>query len=175
MKDNNCTKICSFEHFLIRTSKIRLSPDEITDDILAKANLTRSKYYKRSVKSSQVSHFWSDGWQCFSPQAGLDLDGDTQRVRSSCSFWLLSKKKLHMLPGMRRLCSTKCSKAFKKTFQMGASIGGSSNCNTFDENTAKSPLFCQGTNLSRSFLRWTLGSKCATWCSGASKISYNKI
>ena len=93
MKDNNCTKICSFENFLIRTSKIRLSPDEITDDILAKANLTRSKYYKRSVKSSQVCHFWSDGWQCFSPQAGLDLDGDTQRVRSSCSFWLLSKKK----------------------------------------------------------------------------------
>ena len=81
----------------------------------------------------------------------------------------------YLLPGMRRLCSTKCSKAFKKIFQMGASIGVSSNCNTFDENTAKSPLFFQGTNLSRSFLRWTLGSKCATWCSGASKISYNKI
>ena len=55
MKDNNCTKICSFEHFLIRTSKIRLSPDEITDDILAKANLTRSKYYKSCYRKFEIN------------------------------------------------------------------------------------------------------------------------
>ena len=59
------------------------------------------------------------------PQAGLDMDGDAQRVRSSWSFYLLLN---YLPPGMRRLCSTKCSKGSKKIFQMGAFIGGSLIC-----------------------------------------------